>query len=235
MLIDKAFDFRLDTPANKDPDKYSATLRSYHEFLWSKALPSGQLFGLTSSVSGEYLFHESNLGEFSLSSDAITNSFIFSKRLRQIIDQISASEKEEILEPLYNIGGFIIFPARKRQNKMTINGARGFSAKIEDRFDLTLECIRRYYVSKESPLYEVLNRYDDFFSLFENFENYVKFFLLEDLIETRSGEIKFFLPFDDSFPTRPLPTTLEEYRIYISNVAVFSELRGERMERYSRL
>ena len=38
-LIDITFDFRSDTPPEKDPDKYSATLPSYHKLLWSKSLP----------------------------------------------------------------------------------------------------------------------------------------------------------------------------------------------------
>ena len=35
-LIDIAFDFRSDTPAGKDPDAVSPTLRRYHQHLWSK-------------------------------------------------------------------------------------------------------------------------------------------------------------------------------------------------------
>ena len=46
----------------------------------------------------------------------------------------------------------------KIDGKMTINGARGFNAKIRDRFDLTLECIRRHYRNEDSPLTDVLGR-----------------------------------------------------------------------------
>ena len=63
---------------------------------------------------------------------------------------------------------------------MTINGARGVNGKIKDRFDLTLECIRRHYTSEKSPLSDTLQRYSPFFNLFENFQGYVDFFLLQD-------------------------------------------------------
>ena len=58
--MDANFDFRSDTPPGKDPDKYSATLRSYHKQLWSKPLPSGEMFDLRDDVS-EYLLHQSSL------------------------------------------------------------------------------------------------------------------------------------------------------------------------------
>ena len=45
-MIDIEFDVFSDTPSGKDPDSYSPTLRSYHRELWSKPLPSGELFAL---------------------------------------------------------------------------------------------------------------------------------------------------------------------------------------------
>ena len=55
---------------------------------------------------------------------------------------------------------------------------------ICDRIDYTLECIRLFYLDKnaDSPLKSCLNRYNFFFDLFGSFENYVKFFLLDDLV-----------------------------------------------------
>lgn len=55
--IDVTFDFRDDTPAGKDPDLLSPTLREYHQILWSKQLSSGHTFTLTKSES-VYLLHE---------------------------------------------------------------------------------------------------------------------------------------------------------------------------------
>ena len=39
-----------------------------------------------------------------------------------------------------------------------INQTRGFCSAIRDRWDLTLECIRRYYKGEDSPLKEVLDK-----------------------------------------------------------------------------
>ncbi|WP_113903400.1 DUF6994 family protein [Brevibacterium celere] len=38
----------------------------------------------------------------------------------------------------------------------TINGARGLHPRIVDRFDLTLECIRRHYRGEPSPLADLV-------------------------------------------------------------------------------
>jgi hypothetical protein len=45
-LIDTSFDLYSDTPAGRDPDSHSPTLRRYHKLLWSKPLPGGPLFKL---------------------------------------------------------------------------------------------------------------------------------------------------------------------------------------------
>ena len=74
---------------------------------------------------------------------------------------------KEILRLFYTIPGFILFPGNQINGKVTMNAARGFNARICDRFDLTLECIRRYYAKIDSPLHEVISRYSNFFDLFE--------------------------------------------------------------------
>ena len=43
-FIDITFDFKTATSPGKDPDALNRTLRSYHQFLWSKPLPNGVLF-----------------------------------------------------------------------------------------------------------------------------------------------------------------------------------------------
>ena len=60
--IDITFDFRLDTPKDKDPDSFSPTLRDYHRRLWSKSLPNGKSFILDSTTPKAYLHHKSELG-----------------------------------------------------------------------------------------------------------------------------------------------------------------------------
>lgn len=59
----------------------------------------------------------------------------------------------------YTIGGSIIFPKRP----LGINPARGINKYICDRFDLTLECIRKYYLNEGSPLYSTLIKDKEFF------------------------------------------------------------------------
>ena len=211
--IDITFDFRSDTPIGKDPDIYSSTLRRYHKLLWSKSLPSGRLFTLSDQKAGTYLHHQSELGEFFLSSDTVIPSFGKWKSMEHIISQLKDGELEEFRGMSYTMGGMMIFPANRIDGKSTINGARGFNALIKDRMDLTLECIRRYYVKEESPLTDVLKRYEDFFALFETFKGYVEFFLLQDLVTEDFSGIKFFMRFED-FKTPAVPKTLNEYMSY---------------------
>ena len=150
--IDITFDFRSDTPGypKKDPDACSPTLRGYHKRLWSKQLPSGVVFALDDSTH-HYLRHQSDLGEFFLASDAVIPTFRKETRLSHIIHAIPDAERESFLRLGYTIGGMMVFPGNCVGRKMTINGARGFHPRIKDRFDLTVECIRRHSVFHPSP------------------------------------------------------------------------------------
>ena len=229
MDIDASYDFRNDVRPNNDPDIHSKKLKLYHKTLWSKPLPSGENFLLDYSITGKYLSSKSSVGEFELSSDSITHSYIGVKRMNSITKLVSDVDRDKILKTFYTIGGFIIFPSNKIDNKQTINGSRGFNSRIVDRFDLTLECIRRFYLGIESPLYETFSRYKDFFQLFDDFQGYAEFFLLQDIVTDDFSEVKFFLPFDDSFPSQPLPKDLNDYLIYIKNTNNFVVNRGNRM------
>ena len=229
MDIDASYDFRNDVRPNNDPDIHSEKLKLYHKILWSKPLPSGEDFLLDYSITGKYLSSKSSVGEFELSSDSITHSYIGVKRMNSITKLVNDVDRNKILKTFYTIGGFIIFPSNKIDNKQTINGSRGFNSRIVDRFDLTLECIRRFYLGIESPLYETFSRYKDFFQLFDDFQGYAEFFLLQDIVTDDFSEVKFFLPFDDSFPSQPLPKDLNDYLIYIKNTNNFVVNRGNRM------
>ena len=74
MVVDTTFNVYSDAQ-DGDPDSTSPTLRSYHRILWSKPLPNGKTFELIDNKSGAYLYHNSDLGEFCLGSDAITHSY----------------------------------------------------------------------------------------------------------------------------------------------------------------
>ena len=222
--IDVTFDFRSDTPPRKDPDARSPTLRGYHRRLWSKALPSGPVFELSQTTPGVYLHHRSGVGEFFLSSDSVIPTFLRRARLAHITEQLSRGERDEFDRVSYTMGGMMIFPGNCVDRHMTINGARGCHPRIQDRFDLTLECIRRHYRGEHSPLSDTLARYSDFFALFGDFRGYVEFFLLQDLVTADYAAVRFSLPFAD-FGTSPLPGSLDAYRSYRDNAVDFIEAR----------
>lgn len=228
IRIDMCFDVRSDTPVGWDPDSYSPTLRQYHRTLWSKRLPDGRMFDLDDSVPGAYLCHRSDIGEFFLASDSVTPTFTRYGRMAHIIRQISEEERESFLYIASTIGATTVFPANRIDGQLTINGARGFTRKISDRFDLTVECIRRHYLGEPNPLEGVLRRYSDFFDLFGDFVGYVDFFLLQDIVAPDASAVRFFTQFDD-FRTSPLPASLEEYVAYRERTIAFIEARNRRI------
>jgi len=225
--IDTTFDFRSDA-RGRDPDSHSPTLRRYHRLLWSKPLPDGTLFALEDLRSKGYLRHRSERGEFLLSSDTVLRTFSDHKKIQHIITQIPQVEREEALRRGYTIGGMILFPGVKVDGKQTINQARGMNAKIQDRFDLALECIRRHYIGSASPLTHDLARYEDFFALFDDFRGYVDFFLLQDLVTGDYSAIRFWAPFHD-FTTSALPTDIDAYRRYRTEMLNWIDARNRRI------
>ena len=229
MKIDIEFDFNSDS-GGLDPDRHSPTLKSYHQILWSKDLPSGKRIVLTDGGVRGYLKYEDSEKIIELSSDNIANSYANSesKVIKPTIDLINSELVESFRSLNSTIGGYIIFPAKKIDNKQTINGARGFSRTIADRFDLTLECIRHYYLNEFNPLSGVLERYEEFFSLFGDFQGYVDFFLLNDLINS-DYSVRFFLPRTEIFPKVGYPQNVEEYRIYRENTMEFVANRNQRI------
>ncbi|HMD20318.1 MAG TPA: hypothetical protein VKH40_08345, partial [Alloacidobacterium sp.] len=130
-------------------------------------------------------------------------------RMQHIIREFCKEEIEAFFTLGYTIGAMLVFPRNMVEGKPTINGARGCHAQIADRFDLTLECIRRHYLGQHSPLADTLQRYAKFFALFGDFEEYVDYFLLQDLID--GGSVKFLMSFDD-FQTSPLPGSVDAYK-----------------------
>jgi hypothetical protein len=226
MTIDTAFDFRSDA-RGKDPDSHSPTLRRYHRLLWSKPLPSGASFDLSDTTPGVYLHHCSSLGEFFLSSDSVMPTFTRWSALKPITEQFPEQENEDFRTIAYTIGAMMVFPGNRIDRKLNINGARGFYRQISDRFDLTLECIRRYYLNKESPLASTLSRYADFFALFGDFRGYVSFFLLDDLV-TNDFAVKIFPPFDDFHPPA-VPKDVGTYEEYRRRSIEFIEARNRRI------
>jgi hypothetical protein len=194
-------------------------------------LPRGDPFDLDDTKPGAYLHHLSARGEFYLTSDTAMRSFVKYQRMAGIIPLISESEWEQFDTVTYQMGGMMLFPGRQIHGRWTINQERGPNSQIADRLDLTVECIRRHYLGETSPLAEALTRYGDFFALFEDFNGYTDFFLLQDLVSDDSLAVKFFMPFTD-FGTSPLPSTVEVYQHYRRNAIRFVEARNRRMAEY---
>jgi hypothetical protein len=227
--IDITFDFRSDTPRGRDPDARSPTLKRYHKLLWSKPLPGGALFELDDTTPGGYLHHLSELGEFFLTSDAVVPSFTREARLGHITNEIPRAELEEFNRIGYTIGGMMLFPGNRVGRKMTINMARGCHPRIKDRFDLTVECIRRHYLDERSPLSDTLFRYSEFFGLFGDFRGYVDFFHLQDMVSEDYSAVTFFMPFE-GFSPWPLPGSVDAYRAYRRLAIEFIEARNRRID-----
>ena len=232
MLIDTSFDFRIDSNG-KDPDSHSATLRKYHQLLWTKQLPNGELLELEES--GSNLIYRFNMQTIKFGSDSISNSYIGTKRIAHLKNEIPLSEFEEFRDQGSTIGGYIIFPSERVGGKMTINGARGCNTKIADRFDLTLECIRLHYQRRESPLEETFNTPANrfFFSLFKDFKGYVDFFLLQDLTDSQYEKVSFFTQIEKLFTNSPIPKTGVEYREYKTSTLKFVRRRNQRISEWS--
>lgn len=81
---------------------------------------------------------------------------------------------------------------------------------------------------KPSPLADVLLRYEEFFDLFGDFGGYVKFFLLDDLVEDDGQTIRFFHPFAD-FSTSAVPKDRDEYLKYLGLSNAFIGARNRRI------
>lgn len=229
--IDTTFDFRTDA-GSRDPDTHSPTLRRYHRLLWGKPLPNGTAFDLSETKSA-YLHHNSDLGEFFLSSDGAASSMPARPALQPFVDQFSEAENDAFWTITYTVGGFMVFPSNKVNGKQTINQARGWNRSISDRFDLTLEAIRRHYSGLDSPLAFTLSSYADFFALFGDFRGYVSHFLLQDLVEADFSTVRFFMPFND-FKSPAVPNDIDTYREYRRRAIAFIAERNARIDEFVR-
>ena len=225
-MIDVTFDVRTDS-GGKDPDTASATLKRFHAELWSKPLPDGSHFQLEDAGS-KYLMAVHKTGALRVTSDTISNSMSGHKRLSSFLSQLPEQLIQDVKDLGSTVGARIIFPGDRMHGKPTINVARGFHPRIKDRFDLTLECIRLHYQCGESPLSAVLARYRDYFALFESFEGFVDFFLLQDLVN--NGSVKFFIASDSPFEQSAYPQDALEYERYANKTLEFLAARNNRIQ-----
>ena len=222
--IDIDFDYRIDSKCG-DPDTDSLKLYEAHKKLWKKTILKGITFELEISGNkyGRLVLENDYCGN--MSSDRMCPHFV-DKYGGRFNSWLAETERDEFKRKVRTIGGHIIFPAH-RTNGFTINQSRGVNRKICDRFDLTLECIRRFYNKEESPLHETLLRYSNFFDLFSDFSSYIDFFLLQDFIN-ENQQVRFSLPFD-GFNRSPLPQTKDEYKEYKDHTIVLINSRNKRI------
>lgn len=205
--IDVHFDFTSDTPGfwdgfwernsglgagNSDPDSRSPMARRYHQLLWSRQLPNGEVMKLEDGFVDDYL------------------------------------------RKLYTIGGMILLPSFR----WCLNQARGCCRSISDRWDLTLECIRRYYSGEQpNPLYKTFENPANikFFSLFVDFKGFVDFFFLQDCVTEDYRKVIMWLDTPTLFvDTNPIPKTVEDYFDFINKELTFVNQRNKRIEEFCR-
>lgn len=242
-MIDTFFDFTSELPnywegfwerrdglggGGTDPDKTSLTLREYHRILWSKKLPNGELMNLEKGDQYTYL----KWRDLRLASDAIIVELRY-HRYRWVIDEVDKrlgdykTFYENLIRRGYTIGGTIIFP----QHTGSINQNRGTNRKISDRWDLTMECIRRFYCGEKSPLSETLERDREFFNLFVDFKGYVDYFFLQDCVSEDYSEVDVWVG-DASFRKCGLPETVNDYFEFIRKEHEFLDKRNQRINEY---
>ena len=230
------FDYRKDENVKgRDPDKYSARLKKDHCYLWSKELPNKKYGRLNLEIrSGRIIGHANNI-DFDFGCDSITHCFTYWESTKEIRtnDEIQPL-LDEFIKKDYVIATSIIFPVKNDDGSSgwTINKARGCSRLISDRIDLTLECIRIFYENKNqfTPLQSCLIKYTKFFDLFLDFEHYVKYFYLDDLVSKDYKRILGFtdaLDFEHSLPI----STVNQYKDYIRRTIDFIEKRTLRIEK----
>lgn len=235
QAIDVDFCFYDDPDFLADADSDSRTLQRWHAALWSKDLPDGTRIEWAAEAGTTCLTHDSSLGSFRVSSDTIAS--LHENYVPALWAGLSRQDQETYSRAFYTIGGFIIFP----RHPISLNQERGRQRGISDRFDLTLECIRRHYLDVHpNPLGEVLASDSDFFRLFgvgqAGFAAYVEFFHLQDL--TAGNAIKWFDGSAEetwSFSNAALPSNADAYRRHLDNVWEFVAARNTRIARWAHL
>lgn len=244
-MIDINFDFTTDSPGywdgfwqrgdglgegGSDPDKASPTLRTYHQMLWSKPLPNGEKMELQKGKWADYDYL--TWKDMRFASDSIIVGFRY-YNYRKIIDQVFErvgdykSYYEKLIRKSYSIGGTIIFP----KHPGSMNQSKGTNKIISDRWDLTLECIRRYYNGEDSPLYKTIQKDKEFFDLFVDFKGYVDFFFLQDCVSDDYSKVDIWCG-DAGFTKSGLPESVDEYFDFIKQEFDFLDKRNERIKKY---
>lgn len=251
--FDPTYDWTLDPEVgvDGDPDKSSLRMRHYHQHLWSQRPMAGGAgerglrlggaeYGLLDSALGDDFFGNGE-GLYLASDRAIATWWNWSTEASIQALLADSGLRTRVLQAnrvLDNMGGIVMWP-RRAINGPSINQARGFDRKatIADRLDLTLECVRRYYGGvlddMSNPLGADFLRYQRFFELFGDFEGFVDFWLLQDLVTDDGEGVLLFLGTEsgayDFAASSPFPASVTEYDEYLNNAQVFVLERNARL------
>lgn len=123
---------------------------------------------------------------------------VYTKKLRKYDEKSYKSNWKKFIwlytQKANTIGGFVLFP----RHPQSINQSRG-TGITDDRFDLTLECFRRYFKNKNkseddinyNPLFSEIKRDSFFFdNMFGSFEKYTEFFCLNKSYDKKQNWVK---------------------------------------------
>lgn len=190
------------------------------EWLDGKELPDGKVLHLTRA--GKYMLKKDTIR---LSADNVFTRF--TGRVPTLMDELEKIKgpdweayQQRIIRNGWRIGGEILFP----RHRNSLNGMRGFSRQVMDRFDLTLECIQNFYEGQPSPLSWVLETDREWFKLFVNFQGFVDFFLLNDWVDEQYQVI------DQLGTGALLPGTVQELENWHRRMEELVEARNLRIE-----
>ena len=222
-----------------DPDAFSERLYDFYETIWNSQrqklnlnLPevqkvwNGQAWELV-GVADKSL---------RLGTDSVMSIYWHRCDMRGFIAQLIEAKGDDFkhfirdyLQDANTTGGFMLFP----RHRQSLNQARGVNAVINDRFDFTLECIRRNYLQQDNPLQAALDNDKAFFDSFGTFEKYVDFFCLNNswvkdgqvfnLMDNKSLE-------NYNFDKNPLPTKDNWWGFY-NNIMERLSSRNEQIEK----
>ena len=192
-----------------DPDSFSEILYDFFAELWNLSKPPFNVKKIWNGNAWKLV----GTGNYNLrlGTDSIMSIYWHRIDMRKFISELIKSKNNdfrifirEYLQKANTLGGFVLFPRRRIQS---INQRRGTNSLIGDRFDLTLECIKRYYeeIKKSekdinyNPLFGGLNtdyiKEDKaFFDLFgkgkTGFEKYAEFFCLNKSYGQKQNWVK---------------------------------------------
>ncbi|MGD8199425.1 DUF6994 family protein [Ornithinimicrobium sp. W1679] len=239
--IDPDLDFASYYDLGGDPDRTCQRLYLWHQALCSRAVDGVGPFvvDVVYDRAYELSLRSADGPALRLGSDGIIPTWSTPGWTWRFAPELVAEierDEDDFFRVASTIGGYVLFPRNgEGQTGWTINQARGVHPQIADRFDLTLECIRRHYLDPrlDSPLADRLSYYRDFFAMFGNFDTYVRFFLLDDLVTPDRDGVWSLLTGDvvTGFPVPAYATTTVEYAAFRANSINFVRARNDRIQR----